>query len=37
MRDNINFDKLQQYAIDAAQFSTDLPDLEFAVSYVLYL
>jgi len=35
MKDNIDFTKLQQYAIDAAQFSTDLPDLEFAVSNVL--
>ena len=32
MRDNINLNKLQQYAVDAAQFSTDLPNLEFAVS-----
>ena len=32
-RDNINFPELQQYALDAAHFSTDLPELEFAVSY----
>ena len=31
-RDNINFSKLQQYSLDAAHFSTDLPELEFAVS-----
>ena len=31
-RDNINFSELQQYALDAAHFSTDLPELDFAVS-----
>ena len=31
-RDNIDFIKLQQYSLDAAHFSTDLPELEFAVS-----
>ena len=31
-RGNINFPELQQYALDAAHFSTDLPELDFAVS-----
>ena len=31
-RDNINLTELQQYALDAAHFSTDLPELDFAVS-----
>ena len=31
-RDNIDLTELQQYALDAAHFSTDLPELEFAVS-----
>ena len=31
-RDNIDFCKLQEYALDAAHFSTDLPELNFAVS-----
>ena len=30
--DNIDFSKLQQYSLDAAHFSIDLPELDFAVS-----